>query len=468
MPRIPLSTLLFCSYMCTTIAVEAQTLNMKDAVKTAVTNYGTIKAKSNYAEASKQYVEQNKRNYLPVVTLSAQQDYGTVNGQSGPLSSLGGLNVASSGPTLASQNWNAAFGALYLSSVNWDFFTFGRIKEQVKVAQQALKRDQSDLGQEIFQQEIRVSAAYLNLLAAQRLAITQRKNLERAIIFKNDAVARASNGLLAGVDSTLANAEVSAAKILLTNATDLQEQQANALGILLSSASTSYVLDTSFIRMVPKSLMLKQDQDTAVIFANHPTLQFLKNRVNVSNEQTNYYKRLAYPTFTALGVFQARGSGFTPSYGNDQSAYSTSYGNGVNPVRENYLLGVGVVWNLTTILRNAPQVRAQRYTTMGLQNEYDLADQQLRSQLALSQTKIKNALANYVEAPIQVQAATQAYLQKSALYKNGLATLVDLTTALFALNRAESDQDIAFTNVWQALLLKSAAVGDYNLFINEF
>ncbi|WP_158797450.1 TolC family protein [Pedobacter sp. L105] len=468
MPRIPLSTLLFCSCLCTTITVEAQTLNMKDAVKTGITNYGTIKAKSNYADASKQYVEQAKRNYIPVVTLSAQQDYGTVNGQNGPLSGLGGLNVASSGPTLASQNWNAAFGALYLSSINWDFFTFGRIKEQVKVAQQSLKRDQNDLGQEIFQQEIRVSAAYLNLLAAQRLAITQKKNLDRAIVFKNDAVARAANGLLAGVDSTLANAEVSAAKILLTNAIDLQQQQANALGVLLSTTATDFTLDTTFVNRVPKEIMSSQNQDTSVNFANHPTLQFLKNRVDVSNEQTNYYKRLAYPTFTALGVFQGRGSGFPSSYGTDQSNYSTSYGNGVNPVRANYLVGVGVVWNLTTILRNAPQVRAQRYTTMGLQNEYDLVDQQLHSQLALSQTKIKNALANYVEAPKQVQAATQAYLQKSALYKNGLATLVDLTTALFALNRAESDQDIAYTNVWQALLLKSAAVGDYNIFINEF
>jgi hypothetical protein len=54
------------------------------------------------------------------------------------------------------------------------------------------------------------------------------------------------------------------------------------------------------------------------------------------------------------------------------------------------------------------------------------------------------------------------------LYKNGLTTLVDLTQALFTLNRAETDRDIAFTNVWQALLLKSAALGNYDIFINEF
>ena len=75
---------------------------------------------------------------------------------------------------------------------------------------------------------------------------------------------------------------------------------------------------------------------------------------------------------------------------------------------------------------------------------------------------------NYQEAPVQVSAASDAYTQKSVLYKNGLANIVDLTTALFTLNRAETDRDIAYNNVWQALLFKAAASGDFGLFFNEF
>ncbi|MGY0036971.1 TolC family protein [Pedobacter sp. NJ-S-72] len=146
--------------------------------------------------ASKQTVEQARREYLPNFTLAAQQDYGTINGQNGPLSALGGLSTASSGPALPQQNWNAAFGALYLSNINWDFFSFGRIREKINVSKAALKRDVNDLNQEIFQHEVRVSAAYLNLLAAQRLTKSQQKNLERATIFKNNAVLRAKNGLM--------------------------------------------------------------------------------------------------------------------------------------------------------------------------------------------------------------------------------------------------------------------------------
>lgn len=463
MPRISLfyySLLLFISL---SIGANAQTLSLKQAVNTALTNYGTIKAKYNYADASKSYIQQAKREYLPNFSLSAQQDYGTINGQNGPQYGLGGLGAASSGPALERQNWNAAFGGLYLANVNWDFFTFGRIRDRIKVANATYQRDKNDLEQEKFQQEIRVSGAYLNLLAAQRLTRSQQKNLYRAITFQNTAIIRAKNGLIAGVDSSFAKAEVSNAKIALTKAKDLEQEQANRLGLLMGLTATSYDLDTAFITRIPGNLL----EDT-VVKSSHPLLKFYQNRVDVSDQQVNYFKKLYHPTFTFFGVMQGRGSGFSPGYALDQSAYSTSYADGINPTRGNYLIGIGMTWNLSTLLKNHPQVRAQEYISEGLKEEYNLVDQQLRAQLALAETKLNNALANYREAPIQVKAASDAYLQKNTLYKNGLTTLVDLTQALFTLNRAETDRDIAFTNVWQALLLKSAALGNYDIFINEF
>ncbi len=465
MPRRYFYYSIFCLCLVSSISLNAQTLSLKEAINTALANYGTLKAKGNYVEASKEGVRQAKREYLPNLSLAAQQDYGTINGQNGPLTGLGGLSTASSGPALPQQNWNAAFGALYLSNVNWDFFTFGRIKERINVSKAILKRDENDLSQEIFQHQIRVTSAYLNLLAAQRLTKSQQKNLERATIFKNNATIRAANGLIAGVDSSLANAEVSSAKIALTKAKDLEQEQANRLGILLGVTATDFKLDTASINHVPKSIMTA---DTGTSLASHPILQYYKNRIEVSNQQLNYYRRLAYPTFSLIGIFQGRGSGFSSDYGSNQNAYTRNYGDGINPTRGNYLFGVGLAWNLTSILRSSPQAKAQKYTSMGLQNEYDQVNQQLQAQFALAESKIRNAMDNYNEAPIQVKAATEAYKQKSVLYKNGLTTIVDLTQALYALNRAETDRDIAYTNVWQALLLKAAAAGDYNLFINEF
>ena len=460
-----LHPLLFISVLLIADSAQAQQkLTLKDAIQQAVDNYGAIKAKASYANASKANVVQAKRDYLPNLNIGLQQDYGTINGQNGPSYGFGGLAVASSGPVLASQNYNAAFGSLYLTNLNWDFFAFGRAKEKVKSAQAAAARDNSDLQQEIFQQKVKVSAAYLNLLAAQRLTESYRKNLNRADTFRHVVIARAKGGLIAGVDSSQANAEISGAKILLTQALDAEQQQAKNLAVLIGSDKYEFDLDSVFLSSVPAGII---STNTPNVVNNHPLLNFYQSRIDVSDRQAAYYKTLNYPAFSLVSVFQTRASGFSSNYGVDQTAYSSSYGDGVKPTRSNYLIGIGVTWNLTQPLRISQQVKAQRFISQGLKDEYEQTKLELNAQLNLSDAKIRNALSNYREAPVQVRAASDAWIQKSVLYKNGLSDLVNVTQARYALIRAETDRDIAYNNVWQALLLKAAAAGDFNLFINE-
>ncbi|MCC9070440.1 TolC family protein [Flavobacterium sp. F-65] len=442
----------------------AQTLSLKDAIKIGLENYGSVKAKSNYANASKETLKQANRDYLPNLNLSAQQDYGTINGQNGALYGFNGLGTASSGPALPEQNWNASFGALYLVNMNWDFFTFGRIKQKINLAKVEVQSRENDLQQEKFQQEIKISAAYLNLLASQRLLISQEKNLKRAVVFKNTAVARVKNGLLAGVDSTLATAEVSRAKIALNQAKDFVKEQNSKLVILMGVPTQDFIPDSLFVSQIPREMI----QPTSSNDSLHPVLQYYKTKIDYSNQQLKLYKRSYYPTMSMFGVLQTRASGFNSDYVTDQTSFNRNYVDGINPDRTNYLVGVGITWNLTTPFRVSKQVSAQKFISQGLQDEYNQIDTELKAQLNFADAKIKITMDNYAEAPIQVKAAAQAYLQKSTLYKNGLTTLTDITQTLYTLNRAEIDRDIVNNNVWQSFLLKAAATGNFDLFINEF
>lgn len=437
-------------------------LSLKEALKIGVENYGIIKAKTQYAEASKFSVEQAKREKLPNFNISAQQDVGTVNGQFGPLYGFNGLGVASAGPAFAQQNNNAAFGALYLTNINWDFFAFGKAKEKVKVAEAIAAKDGKDLDQELFQHRIKIAAAYLNLIAAQQLKHSYEKNLNRADTSRRIAVTKVLSGMIPGVDSSQANAEYSSAKILLTKSKDQEAELSSQLSQLLGIVQQEFILDTFFISRIPKIL-----QDSIAI-QQHPLLQFYQSRINASDAQSRYIKTSSYPVFTAVGVVQGRGSGFNSGYSISQLDFTKNYWTGISPSRTNYLLGVGVTWNLTQPYRISQQVKSQNIISKGLQEEYNFIDQQLKAQLQLSDTKIKNSLILYNETPVQVKAATDAYLQKSVLYKNGLTNLVDLTQALYTLVRAETDRDLAYNNVWQALLLKAASTGDFSLFENQF
>ena len=173
-------------------------------------------------------------------------------------------------------------------------------------------------------------------------------------------------------------------------------------------------------------------------------------------------------SFNFFSVLQTRASGFANNYTPDYpDRYSKSYLDGINPTRSNYLLGVSLSWNFMSIPKIRQQVNAQRFVSAAYQNEYDLIETQLKDQLILADQRIENSLLSVREVPLQLKAASDAYIQKSTLYKNGLTTLVDLQQALYTLNRAEADMGVAYINLWLALLQKSAASGDFDLFIKQ-
>ena len=444
------------------VHVQAQdVLTIQEAVQIGIENYGAVRAKGFYAESSNVLADKERREYLPDFTLSAQQDYGTVNGIISPLWGFGGYGVSSSGLPRGEQNWDAAFGASYVANINWEVFAFGRAKKRIQTAEAVAYRDEKDLTQEIFQHQVKVASAYLDGVAAHKLTASFERNMERAETFQKIVKVKARNGLIAGVDSSQADAEYSNAKIAYLQSLDRELEAQNKLMNLLGIVDREYVLDTLFLSQAPEQFMA----DTSI--ANHPILEWYRARVNLNEQQTAYFRTFNYPSIAMVGIVQTRASGFGPTYNVDNTDFSHSYWNGINPTRSNYLIGMGITWNLSQILRTSKQVQSQKLINAGLLEEYKQAEQQILLQGNLSDKKLQNALESAVEAPIQVQAASQAYQSQLALYDNGLTDLVNVTQAFYLLIRAETDQAIATNNVWQALLFKAAAAGDYSLFEDQ-
>jgi len=443
-------------------AQDTQALKLSDAVTLGVQNYQSIQAKRQYLGASDALSKNARNEYLPNVIASVQQNYGTVNGQFGPLGAVGVLGVSSAGPTSSNESWNAAFGALYIINANWEVFTFGRVQSRIQLADAQVRRDSADLDQERFVHSVKVAGAYLNLLVAQQFIRNAEANLRRAEAVRQNVRARALTGLNPGVDSSLANSEVSRAKLSLIEMHTNEQQVTNQLAQLLNVTASSFVLDTTFIGNTPQSFNTSQD------LANNPQVKFYKARIDQANSAARVARRSMLPGINLFGVYQARASGFQYNYSPEfPDRYTTDYGKGVNPSRYNYVAGVSVAWNLVSPLKVRQQARAQEFVSEGYRYEYEQINTQLKNQLIFSDQRITNSLQSLQEVPLQYRAASDAYLQKSVLYKNGLTTIVDLQVAMLALNKAEVDRSVAYINVWQALLLKAAATGDFDLFINQ-
>ncbi len=450
------------------VTAQTQTLRLQDALKTGLNNYQSLKAKENYARAAVENVSTVKREFLPDLNLSAQNSYGTVNGQNGPMWGYKGWTTGASGPALPSQNWNAAFGGLYLANISWDVVTFGRRVAKVEMAKQQLDNSNADLEQEKFEQQVRIAGAYLNLLAAQRLRKSMESNLQRAQELQRMIVSRALNGLNAGVDSSIANAEVSKAKLSLIDADAYMQQQNNKLAEMMDVSPQDFQLDTTFISKIPNEMLQPQESHDSINIMQQPLLKYYSTRIHLSEANQQFIAKNVMPRLSLMGVMQTRGSGFNSDYSAaNLNSYSSGYWDGVSPNRSNYLLGLNLSWTVTDLWRTHSQVARQHYTTAALKNEYTQQYHRLRQQLVLSETQLLNAFKKYKEAPVGLKAAADAFLQKSTLYENGLSNIADLSQALYNINRAETDRDIAYNGVWQALLYKAATIGDLQVFLSQ-
>ena len=448
--------------------LKAQTfspvLGLRQAIDSGMHHYGLLRSKRNIQKSRLAGIESAKSENYPDFSISAQQDFGSINSAFGPLYSYKGLSVASSGPTRQNPSWNAAFGALYLANIQWDFFAFGKSKEKVNLSRKYYALSGLDLDQEEFQQKIKISAAYLSLLAAKTLLKSQKANLDRAISLRDVVLSRTQSGLNPGVDSSIANAQVSNARFLMVSAEESVQELETSLGILMGISPKSYNLDSTYSQSIPKDLFLDAPRDISL----HPTLKYYQGILEVQNQNIRFLKKTALPVFTVFDVFQSKASGFDYNYGDaNPNAFTQNYFKGISPSVSNYLIGLGVTWNVTGLVRIHRQVLEQNYYLESLKNNFEQTYSEILAQQNLSNSRLKNALKQYQEGPIQVKAAKDAYIQKSVLFKNGLSNIVDVSQTLFALNQAETQLAVAYNNVWSALLLKTASNGDFNQFLNQ-
>lgn len=440
----------------------AQTLRLADALNRSVENYDRIKSMQSAVSVSELNTVFQKQQYLPEVTVAVQQSFGTINVLHGPMYAYGGLASAATSMPSAEQNWNAAFGSLYFAAINWNLYTFGRAKNEVQLSLSKENLARADLQQEIFQHQVKVGAAYLNLLASQRLQYVQRKNYERAQVFYEMTNSRAQSGLIPEVDASLARAEVSNARSMEIRTYDKVLELSKQLAVLLGEDFKTYDLDSLYSKSVPTVFLRGKDNTR-----NHPSLVFQQSKIAESLQREQVFRLNRLPGLSAFGVVQGRGSGFESNYAQDKTAYSRSYVKGVGIDRGNYLAGFTLSWNITNLYRFTTRVKEQQLHTQSLQQDFAGLHKELDAQSKLAQSQFNNAMENFKETELQLASAQLAYKQHTALYENGLTTLIEFTQALYSLNRAEIGYEIARNNVWQALLLWASAQGDISILVNN-
>jgi outer membrane protein TolC len=327
-----------------------------------------------------------------------------------------------------------------------------------------------------------IGKVYFQVLRGRYQLALEEEDIRRYQSIYTISSALTSTGINAGVDSSLAKAELSRTRINYNRATGnlvrLQQQLAYLTGV-----SNPQIRMDSGAGMTPEERMGLMDgvvpgngagmnpmngfrpgMDTGRFNglgagnANPLADYFAKQKLQYQAEELLIRKSYLPKIILGAGGW-ARGSSI--QYSNDYK----SLGEGMGYQRLNYMGGLGITYDLFNGVR-----KKDRLTVAGYQSAAaDLALQQqvltLRNEELQADETIRIAQKNLAELPVQLQAATDAYNQKLAQYKAGIINLVDLSNASFILYQAQSAYIETLNEWYTANLDKAAATGNLDQFI---
>ena len=170
--------------------------------------------------------------------------------------------------------------------------------------------------------------------------------------------------------------------------------------------------------------------------------------------------RTLLPTLGVWGTTFARGSGV-------RFDGTVNASDGLNFQRYNYGIGLQLSMPLLQFARISPQIQQQQLLLKSNEEKLKEVSLQLRKQLEMADTTLRNALSAARENPVMLESSDFSYRAMLSRYQSGLANFTDLVQAQYSLVRAEAEMKAAYVNVWKALLIKAAVEGNLNLFLNQ-
>ena len=458
----PATTLLAQSTQTAPTGTDVLTLNR--ALELARSNYPSLRGKLASVRAAEAEAQAVSLGFLPQAGLQAQVLNATSNQVRGAYVSNGGLLLPVSGVRTDGFSGQAAFTSGLSMVVDWEAITFGRRQARREQARLAIEQTQADYEGELLTHQVRVCDAYLLALNAQKAVALQTANLQRAQALQRIIRASTAGGLRPGIDSAVTNAEVARARLQVLESQQLAQQQVLRLTELVGQPDPAARLDSLvFYNQQPRVSLSPGSNPT-----QHPQLRVYQKNIDLGRASETLLRASALPSVSLLGSVQGRGSGIGEQAQADGTfRIDPSPGAGL-PLRSfNYIVGVTAIWRPTDLWRTRASVSAQRERVNATRQAYDQQALNLQAAGQNATLQFQLAQARAEQAPIQLDAAKQAFIQSQARYESGLDNVQALTQTSALLNRAEVDQALVTNGVWRALLLRAATLGDLDLFFQQ-
>lgn len=444
-----------CIALPTSSLLAQQHFSLQNLLDSSRKNLPILKQKQALINASKASITEVTHSFLPQIKFNDQLTIGSDNSIAGGYLPLG-ITPSTSGGVRSDNNFQPATGNVAVLYSEYELVNFGLNNARLNNAQAYVNLSQADLQKEEYLIDLTIAKLYFNIQKSQYRIRADEQNIDRYQSIFNVIQALTLSGLKAGSDSSLAKAELSKTRINYNQTIGSTKQLKQQLAYLTGIPATSLLLDTLANNTFTTKPTLS---DFANDTLNNPLIDYYAKKKAIFLSNDDLIKKNYLPKILLAGSTWARGSSI--QYNDQYKSLVT----GLGYQRFNYAVGVAFTYNLFNGLYKKDKLATNRYQTQA--SDYELQQQKLAiNSLSLqADNALQTTQANLLELPVQLQSAQATFAQKTAQYKAGLITLIDLTNASFVLYRSQTDYIETLSDWYLAQLDKAAATGNLNQFI---
>ncbi|WP_239016369.1 TolC family protein [Sphingobacterium corticibacter] len=419
-------------------------------------SYPGVGAKMSAIDAAKYNQRTVKGNMLPQVNAQVQNTYGTYEGSAGGFFPQPGFfSVNGSVPLDGSTTVANTFGS---AIVNWELFSFGKLRKQNEAAGALYDKSVSDKDAYLLGLKKTLSERYIILLYNDAKLQWTGKNADRLDDIRKITSGLSASGLRPAADSLLASSSYVHAMGEHDKWNGLKNASFIQLLELYGNDSVDYTASTGRFAN-PAAIGLNK---VNTINPSHPILGALDKQSAYYTLSGEAQKRSSLPSINLLGGYAYRGTGISPG-GMVSGAWKDGFSNTTN----NFLAGIGITWNLTSLHSNRAKVEQlfkEAETTKLLQSQYQQA---MQADLSASQAKIVQQYQQLQKTKLAVQQSQEAYNMYLARYKSGLITLSELLQIRILLEQAENAHIEASRDYWVLLAYEAELTADFDFLFNN-
>src|SRR6185312_2056162 len=177
-------------------------------------------------------------------------------------------------------------------ALDWEIYNFGKYGAENRVANGDITVEQNQFIQSKYQLQAYTISGYLQLLRLQDFLNIQARNIQRNQQIRRSIQSLAKSGVRAGVDTSIAEAELSKARLnyieLQNQLKQLQLRMATISGLPYQSIVPDTAVEVSLI-----------NQPTAYLFTadtvNHPLINYYKSVYQNNLRREDLVKKLYNP-----------------------------------------------------------------------------------------------------------------------------------------------------------------------------